>query len=482
MSIDKRLISTGASLCTADTLDVFGDSSCVALYGLNYDSSDTGGNYDGTATDVTFNTPGYIDYAADFNGSSSKINTGYIQNGQVFSCSFWGKDFSAYGSILRDTPSGGGTNTRIDISSGGTSIPYAVFYGSGSAVYLSTTGSTPVGWHHYVITADGSTAKLYMDGVEEASISYTQVSGNNSTPVHMMSNGAFASGYGSGKLDQVRIFNKALSSSEVTRLYGETSCIYTCTTDTNGFPSTASSNLIAYYKLDSDATDETGSYNGTATDVTFSGGRYGAGAVFNGSSSAIVNTSFGISGNQARSYSAWAYTNGSTVGTICGVGNNGVAGQSMYLYIDQTAGSGVGSWSMWGFTATYDLYNQSLAAIGNLSNGWHHFILTWDASSTFKLYIDGSLADTKTKSVTYNTPAEFAIGRWYDSGYWFNSKIDQVRIYDKTLSSTEVTSLYEDEHQCYITVNSTDPFEDSSNIALYKFENNANDSISTAIV
>ena len=163
---------------------------------------------------------------------------------------------------------------------------------------------------------------------------------------------------------------------------------------------------------------------------SINGGKFGAGAYFNGSSSAIVNTSFGISGNQARSYSAWVYTNGSTTGTICGVGNNGVAGQSMYLYIDQPTST----WSMWGFTATYDLENQSLAAIGNLSDGWHHFVLTWDASSTFKLYIDGSLADTKTKSVTYNTPAEFAIGRWYDSGYWFDGKIDQVRIFSKALS------------------------------------------------
>src|SRR6056300_1749058 len=74
MSIDKRLISTGPPLvCTADTLDIFGDSSCVALYGLNYDGSDAGGNYDGTATNVTFNAPGYIDYAASFNGSSSSI-------------------------------------------------------------------------------------------------------------------------------------------------------------------------------------------------------------------------------------------------------------------------------------------------------------------------------------------------------------------------------------------------------------------------
>jgi len=212
---------------------------------------------------------------------------------------------------------------------------------------------------------------------------------------------------------------------------------------------------------------------------SINGGKFGAAGYFNGSSSAIVNTSFGISGNQARSYSAWVYTNGSTTGTICGVGNNGVAGQSMYLFIDQPTST----WSMWGFTATYDLENQSLAAIGNLSDGWHHFVLTWDASSTFKLYIDGSLADTKTKSVTYNTPAEFAIGRWYDSGYWFDGKIDQVRIFSSALTSSEVSTLYAEtvdtvESLDPLNVDTTDTLQvlgDSSCIATYRFENNEDD-------
>jgi hypothetical protein len=461
MSIDKRLISTGVpAVCTADTLDIFEDSSCVALYGLNYDGSDASGNYDGTPTDVTFNAPGYIDYAASFNGTSSKVNTGYIQNGQVFSCSFWGKDFSAYGSILRDTPSGGGTNTRIDISAGGASIPYAVFYGSGSAVYLGTTGSTPVGWHHYVITADGSTAKLYMDGVEEASISYTPVSGNNSTPVHMMSNGAFSAGFGSGKLDQVRIFNKALSSSEVTTLYGEVACEYTCTTDTNGFPASASSNLVAYYKLDNDATDGTGSYDGTASNVTFDGGRYGASAVFNGSSSKI-NSTAGLSGNPVFSISFWI--NPTSTGTPIMFGNNS-NGQAFLTFINSSYKLNFGRWG--------DSLGDSTASVPQ--NTWTHIAIANNAGNV-QLYING-VADLSFSTTYSIANTNFYIGAASTTQY-FDGQLDQVRIYDKALSSTEVSSLYEDEHQCYITVDSTDPFGDSSNIALYKFENNANDSI-----
>ena len=40
--------------------------------------------------------------------------------------------------------------------------------------------------------------------------------------------------------------------------------------------------LKALYKFDGDATDATGVYNGTATNVTYGTGKFGQCAVFNG--------------------------------------------------------------------------------------------------------------------------------------------------------------------------------------------------------
>ena len=86
-------------------------------------------------------------------------------------------------------------------------------------------------------------------------------------------------------MDEVRIFNTALSASNVTTLYGLTACTQTCTTDTAGSPATTK----AYYTLDSNVEDSSGnSYDGTATDITYAGGRFGSAASFNGSSSKIL--------------------------------------------------------------------------------------------------------------------------------------------------------------------------------------------------
>jgi hypothetical protein len=74
--LNKRLINSNnaasGGACASDALQVLGDTSCIALYPLNYDGSDVSGNYDGTTTDVSFSN-GKIDEAANFNGSSSKI-------------------------------------------------------------------------------------------------------------------------------------------------------------------------------------------------------------------------------------------------------------------------------------------------------------------------------------------------------------------------------------------------------------------------
>ncbi len=68
-------MNTGGVSCTTDTLQILGDTSCVATYRLNGDATDLSGNYNGTATSVTY-VAGQFGDAGSFNGSSSYINLG----------------------------------------------------------------------------------------------------------------------------------------------------------------------------------------------------------------------------------------------------------------------------------------------------------------------------------------------------------------------------------------------------------------------
>ena len=96
-----------------------------------------------------------------------------------------------------------------------------------------------------------------------------------------------------------------------------------CTTDTDQLFG-ANPNSVAYYKM-SDATDQLGNFNGTATNVNFSTeGKFGFAGAFNGTSN-IVLPNLGISGASTRTISAWINTNSlSSTQTILQYGSNGV--------------------------------------------------------------------------------------------------------------------------------------------------------------
>ena len=218
-----------SSYAVTGTLDTVANTAYpianTIYYKLNGGSGTTvtdssGNGYNGTATSVTY-VAGRFGQAAQA-GTSSRINTGYIQNGQVFSVSFWGKGaFGTGGSVFRDTPSGGGSNTFMDIATNSYGQP--IFGGNAG---LSPPGATPsAGWTHYVFCLDGTNSKIYVNSVEVATGTYTAKTGNNGTPVCIFANGLYPAGFASGIIDQARVFNSAISAGNVTSLYNESTVV-----------------------------------------------------------------------------------------------------------------------------------------------------------------------------------------------------------------------------------------------------------------
>ena len=82
-------------------------------------------------------------------------------------------------------------------------------------------------------------------------------------------------------------------------------------------------------------------------------------------------------------------------------------------------------------------------------NTWHHVVLTYDGgktSSAIKLYVDGvnvTTADASTGIFTgvVSTSAHFTIGSDVGQIYPFPGDIDDVRVFNRALTATEITSL-----------------------------------------
>ena len=115
-------------------------------------------------------------------------------------------------------------------------------------------------WHHVAFVYDGSTIEIYLNGVLEASHAAPYGNLNASSQDVMIANvNATHARYFFGNIDDVRIWNKARTETEIR---------------TNMCQSVSSSNpdLIGYWRLNSDsgtiAVDETGTNNGTLTNMT----------------------------------------------------------------------------------------------------------------------------------------------------------------------------------------------------------------------
>ena len=77
---------------------------------------------------------------------------------------------------------------------------------------------------------------------------------------------------------------------------------------------------------------------------------------------------------------------------------------------------------------------------------WYHIVGTYDGAS-LKVYVDGSLVGTKTTTINTNTDFNHVgvgIDTWWNGTYHYlcNGKVDEVKLYDYALSSSQVGELY----------------------------------------
>ncbi len=81
---------------------------------------------------------------------------------------------------------------------------------------------------------------------------------------------------------------------------------------------------------------------------------------------------------------------------------------------------------------------------------WHHFVLTYDQTN-LKIFMDGEEKNSGGLSgdITYDGK-NFEIGRYSGTGPYFDGLIDEVRIYKRVLTATEIKALAELKSKNYL--------------------------------
>jgi hypothetical protein len=216
-----------------------------------------------------------------------------------------------------------------------------------------------------------------------------------------------------------------------------------CTTNTINYPTA----VTAYYKME-DATDQTGNYNGTPTNVNFNvAGKFGNAGEFNGSSSGIQT---GIQqGTNPFTWSAWLKPDNITTNQYAiGVYNSAIgANSSQYFFKLLSSNFVIGAYN----NASYEFSTPATLGV------WSHLVLTYDGTGIVG-YLNGAALGAKI-----NIPAlilgtkQTLLGGLQGAGNdvpsqgWYDGSIDQVRIFPTALTSDQVTQLY-NEVQCAPTI------------------------------
>jgi len=224
---------------------------------------------------LTYNNDGIFSsylsnsYSAEFDATNDTIDTGdkfdFIQSTCNFSVVAWVKftdhtSTTAIQSILGTTYTSTykGLYLFYDNRTGNNNVLKVLLSAGATASINVDDGITDNNWHHLAVTcAAGGTLKLYKDGTVIGSTSAPSTTATSALYT-MKLGSAFISGSNTngffGHMDEVGLFNRELTSSEIDNIRGTSKT----------FPQ-----VTSLYRLENNANDETGTNNGTNTGATF---------------------------------------------------------------------------------------------------------------------------------------------------------------------------------------------------------------------
>jgi hypothetical protein len=210
-------------------------------------------------------------------------------------------------------------------------------------------------------------------------------------------------------------------------------------TVTANFTSTTNAvGLVAYYPFDGNANDMSGNgHDGAVHGVAPTKDRFGVdnkAYAFDGTNSSITVEGIALA-NTNLSVAFWSKRLSDNAGFVVSHG-----------YWTAHGGLHVGYRPSSGGKFTFAFYLDDLDTTANhmdLDGRWHFWAVTFDAMSRARvIYKDGVPVANDTASANYAGIGTLTIGRAWDTTYYFQGMIDEVRIYNQLLSSDGIWGLY----------------------------------------
>ena len=380
-------------------------------------------------------------------------------SGSPFTIEFWAKPQSSDNDdcplFNRVTP-GDRSGWAFFQRDAATGWNWRLYNGSGSTVGWNLTGGTANldEWSHIVGVWDGTTAKLYVNGVDTGAVN-TGAGGYAASTTATFSVGSYDDGATACNsfLDEVAFYPSALSDTQIQAHFAAATTpvhgtYYRALVVADGavlyFDQNPKQNLIAYNQGSAGsaanptntpdlAIDQAGALAANDDHASY----YESGARTTMPWQAALNPPSG----SPFTIEFWAKPENSD-NDDCPLFNRVTPGdRSGWAFFQRDAATG---WN-------WRLYNGSGSTVGwNLTGGtatldqWSHVVGVWDGT-TAKLYVNGvdtAAPNTGAGGYSASTTANFSVGSYEDGATACNSFLDEIAFYPSALSGAKILAHY----------------------------------------
>ena len=403
----------------------------------------------------TFYAPGKLGQGFNFDGVNDYVTASTGTVGNNFTYSFWIKPnnlssapvilagtTAANASAIRFCRIGGNGAGKVNCSVDGTS--------GGSAV--TTTVLKTGTFYHVAYVVTGNVQQIFLNGVNEGSATETS---NTSGSFLCIGDGCNTGLYFSGVLDDVRIYNYALSTSTIAELYAMGN--NKLNTSSKAFNTPLRQGLTAWWTMDGQDTNwtsdtETDQATGAAASklrmLNFSTttspvpGRIGQALAFNGANTNMNTTGpfTNFMSTATGTMSVWFYANS---GNVTGCSNG-----QMSALITDSDNTGLGGDAYMGYDGTNVCAGANDGSFRTVSsavplNAWTH-VVWMHKNGVLSLWKNGTFVGATALANITDLSTSVYLGRSYQSPShsFFNGYLDDVRIYSTALSTSSIQQLY----------------------------------------
>jgi hypothetical protein len=419
---DVRIYSV--ALSAADVAELYG---AIGVWKLNETSGTTAADSSVFAKNGTLS--GSANWSTDcgglgvfdFNGSSNYISTtnaSHLQPTSAVTIAAWVKG-NSWGAgtdvdmILRKGEANP-NNYALAISDGRVEL---LLDGSDGSGIRGNTVLSAGQWYHVAAVWDGSTVRLFVNGVlDNTPPSRTGTIGADTRPLYI--GGRSGADFFDGMIRDVRIYNRAVYDSEIQKLAG----------------------LLGHWMFDEGSGTTAADSSGQGLNATLSGGAgwtttcAGDTAMSTNGTGGIAQTNGPFTPPDAGTVAFWMRSSGApaTTARIFGLG---------------------GDWEVRQLTdgrVIVDLCGDGSTTIGTVTplsvvNRWYHFVATFDsANDTYAIYVDGQLELSGTNPVAMSQQAAniLSFGTRTGSTEYWQGALRDFRVYSRRLCPSEIATLY----------------------------------------